>query len=225
MTSIAIRSPSPPSILSDKQPRPLRAQGFTLVELLVGLTLMTLISILLFGGLRFGVRAWEAAGQRTEGSTRIELIQTLLRRQIAQARPTSIAPLKPVAAFTGQPDGVTFIASPVRQDEVNDDLVFVLNKVDANKRSHLDLTWRPLRPPSAIASPAGAETAARLIEDVAAVEIAYYGAPDGNGLPGWSDEWSGGHSLPSLVRLRVTFPQGDTRRWPDLIIRLVQASN
>ena len=33
--------------------------GFTLIELLVALTLLGLISVVLFGGLRFGTRAWE----------------------------------------------------------------------------------------------------------------------------------------------------------------------
>lgn len=227
MPPVTIRSPSPPSIPPDQpaQPRRFRAQGFTLVELLVGLTLMTLISIVLFGSLRFGMRAWEAVGERSEASTRIELVQTLLRRQLAQARPASTDAGKVVAAFTGRPDGVTFMAPPVRADDANDDLVFVLAKVDADERSHLDLTWRPLRPPAGNTNPAEAETAARLIENIATIEIAYYGASDRNRPPGWSDEWSGGHGLPSLVRLRVTFPKGDTRRWPDLIVRLVQASN
>ena len=35
------------------------AAGFTLIELLVTLTLVGLISLVLFGGLRFGTRAWD----------------------------------------------------------------------------------------------------------------------------------------------------------------------
>lgn len=226
MPRVTIQATSSPRLLPAKQPRHLRAQGFTLVELLIGLTLMTLISIVLFGGLRFGMRAWEVADERAERGTRIELVQVLLRRQLAQARPTSTAAGKSVSAFRGQPDRMTFVAPPVHQDEVDDDLVFVLAKVDENGRSHLDLTWRPSRPPAGTATPTEGGTAARLIENIAAIELAYYGAPDSNRPPGWTDEWSGGgQGLPSLVRLRVTFPKDDLRRWPDLIIRLVQASN
>ena len=35
------------------------AAGFTLVELLVAMTLLGFLTVLLFGGLRFGTRAWE----------------------------------------------------------------------------------------------------------------------------------------------------------------------
>ena len=41
-----------------------RNAGFTLVELLVAITLLALVSAALFGGLRFGARAWESATSR-----------------------------------------------------------------------------------------------------------------------------------------------------------------
>ena len=41
--------------------------GFTLVELLVATTLLALLSVVLFGGLRFGARAWEVVTM-TEGN-------------------------------------------------------------------------------------------------------------------------------------------------------------
>jgi general secretion pathway protein J len=209
---------------ADGTPRPrfLGTRGFTLVELLVALTLMALISIMLFGGMRFGMRAWETAGERAEGAAQIELVQNLLRRQLGQARLTPTDAGRPIAAFAGQPDRVTFIASPVRPGEGDDNVVFTLAKADANRRSHLDLGWSPGRPPADAPVAAGA---ARLIDNVATVELAYYGALDRSSAPGWWDEWDSAHGLPSLVRLRVTFPEGDSRRWPDLIIRLIQASN
>lgn len=219
-----VPSLSPEVASADKTRQPLRlgTRGFTLVELLVGLTLMALISIILFGGLRFGLRAWEAAGERAEGTTQIQLVQSLIRRQLVQARLAPIGAGRPVAAFAGQPDRVTFIASPVRPGEVDDNLVFVLAKADAGQRSHLDLTWSPLRPPAGTPNATGT---ARLIDNVATVEFAYYGAPDRSRAAGWWDEWDGSHGLPSLVRLRVAFPKGDSRHWPDLIIRLIQVSN
>lgn len=219
-----IPSPSPQAASADRRTRPrfLETRGFTLVELLVGLMLMALIAIILFSGMRFGMRTWETAGERAEGIARIELAQSLLRRQLGEARLASPGPGKPVAAFVGQADRVTFIASPVRPGEMDDDVVFILAKAGESRRSHLDLTWSPARPPADSSNAVGT---ARLIDNVATVEFAYYGAPDRNRPAGWWDEWDSGHGLPLLVRLRVTFPEGDSRRWPDLIVRLIQVSN
>ncbi|MDH3594369.1 MAG: prepilin-type N-terminal cleavage/methylation domain-containing protein, partial [Rhodospirillales bacterium] len=62
-----------------------RSGGFTLVELLVALTLLGLIFVALFGGLRFGTRTWETGNQRSEAFAEVEVMQSLLRRQLAQA--------------------------------------------------------------------------------------------------------------------------------------------
>ena len=204
--------------------RSLKPQGFTLVELLVGLTLMALVSIILFGGMRFGMRAWETGGERVERMTRIELVQTLLRRQLGQARLPSNSAGKAVLAFTGQRDRVTFIAPSAARGEADDEFVFILRKSDANQRSHLDLAWTPFQAPGSTDPVPVPETAARLMEDVATVEFAYYGVPDPKRPAQWWDEWDGVSGLPALVRLRLTFPEGDSRRWPDLIVRVVRTS-
>lgn len=214
------------SILEAMHPgsRSSRPQGFTLVELLVGLTLIALLSIILFGGMRFGMRAWETSGERIQHTVRVELVQSLLRRLLGQARMPSNTAGRPVAPFVGQSDRVTFIAPPARKGEAEDDFVYVLGRSEADQQSHLDLTWTLLRPPSSTETKQAPETAARLMGNVASVEFAYYGAPDPNRPAKWWDNWDGAHGLPTLVRLRLTFPDRDPRRWPDLIVRLVRAS-
>ena len=209
--------------IRQKATRRARPRGFTLVELLIGLTLMTLVSIILFGGMRFGLRAWETGGERVERATRIELVQTLLRRQLSQARLPPNAAGESVVAFAGQSDRVTFIAPPAKRGETDNEFVFVLGKSDANRQSHLDLAWTLVQPPTSTDPERGRETAARLMENVTFVELAYYGAPDARRPAQWWDSWDGTQTLPTLVRLRLAFPQGDRRRWPDLIVRLVRA--
>jgi general secretion pathway protein J len=203
--------------------RSLTPQGFTLVELLVGLTLMALVSLILFGGMRFGMRAWETGGERVERVTRIEQVQSLIRRQLGQARLPSNTGGKPVVGFAGQPDRVTFIAPPAKPGETDSEFVFALGRNDTDQQSHLDLSWTPLRPPDPAEAVLGPNAAVRLVENIAAVEFAYYGTPDPKRPAQWWDRWDGAQGLPTLVRLRLTFPKGDPRRWPDLIIRLVRA--
>ena len=37
-------------------------------------------------------------------------------------------------------------------------------------------------------------------------------------MPSWRDEWHEQKFLPDLVRLRVTFADGDEGAWPDLVV-------
>ncbi|MFZ3184539.1 MAG: prepilin-type N-terminal cleavage/methylation domain-containing protein, partial [Pseudomonas sp.] len=54
--------------------------GFTLVELLVALTLATLVTMLAYGGLHVALRSWNAAELREQNMELRYLSQALLRR-------------------------------------------------------------------------------------------------------------------------------------------------
>jgi len=57
--------------------------GFTLLELLISLTIMGLILVLVFGSLRIGVRAWEKGEKDVEMRQRERIVLDLVKRQIA----------------------------------------------------------------------------------------------------------------------------------------------
>jgi len=65
---------------------PGRAGGFTLLELLIAMTILGVVVVLLFGGLRIGVRAWEKGEAGIEDNQRQRVVLDLMRRQIVSAR-------------------------------------------------------------------------------------------------------------------------------------------
>ncbi|HNT58060.1 MAG TPA: prepilin-type N-terminal cleavage/methylation domain-containing protein, partial [Syntrophales bacterium] len=58
-------------------------RGFTLLELLISLTLLSVIAVLVFGALRLGVRAWEKGEATIETRQRERIVMDLLQRQMA----------------------------------------------------------------------------------------------------------------------------------------------
>ena len=202
------------------------APGFTLIELLVGLTLMALISVILFGGLRFGVRAWETGGERIEQVSRVEMVQNLLRRQVSQARRLpQAADAGSVAPFVGEAESLVFIAPLPVHRGIGGSYLFRLTRRESDGRSDLALAWQLYRPELLTGGLAEPDEEATLLEDIVGVELAYYGAVDQGQPMQWWDTWDGARGMPQLVRLRIEFPPGDQRRWPDLIIRILGSSN
>lgn len=197
------------------------SRGFTLVELLVGLTVMALLSLVLFGGLRFGIRAWETGGARMEQTHRAEAVQSLLRRQLGQIRflpPATDADA--VMSFTGDRDSLTFVAPLPVHRGIGGSYLFHLAKSERNGRSDLTLAWSLYRPELLTTGPSTLEAGTTLLEDIAGVELSYFGAPLPEQAPQWWGAWDLNDGEPQLVRVRVEFQPGDLRRWPDLIVRV-----
>jgi len=199
------------------------AGGFTLVELLVALTLFALMSVLMFGGLRFGLRAWESGGERIDEAAQVEVVQSLLRRALSQARlPWLLVPEDEdhdtLSLFSGTPDTMSFVA-PLPSHSGNGGLaVFLLSERQNGEGASLALAWKIFRPDDFDSAAFETDEERLLLEDIAGIEFAYYGRFDANLPPDWLDQWDGLLGLPQLIRVRLSFPPGDRRRWPDLVV-------
>jgi general secretion pathway protein J len=211
--------------------------GFTLIELLVALTLLGLISVVLFGGLRFGTRAWEAGNLQAEQLAQVQAIQALLRRRIAQALPP-----QPVAAggaedaarravFSGEPDALRFLAAVPSRAGVGGIYAFDLAVIEGGAGAgageagvRLEFTWRLHRADDEAepgATPeAGLGGRRVLIDGLAGARFSYFGAPASGRAAGqiadWRDRWEAEAGLPELIAIEAEFPEGDGRAWPVL---------
>ncbi len=200
--------------------------GFTLIELLVALTLLGLVSVVLFGGLRFGTRAWEAGNARAERLAEIETVQSLLRRQLAQAvQPGTLAGRSEAgeggAPFVGGANALRFVALAPLRIGVAGFYLFDLAVIEDSRSARLELTWRLFRPdePDTLAEPEPGLGGRRvLIEGIERAAFSYYGAERGEQEARWRERWDEAAGLPSLIALDIAFPRDDPRPWPRLVV-------
>lgn len=200
--------------------------GFTLIELLIALTLFGLISVVLFGGLRFGTRAWEAGHARAERLEEVQAVQALLRRHIAQA----VVPgatggqstgSEATTAFAGEEEALSFVALVPARIGVGGFYRFALTVADGEDGARLELLWRLFRPddPDRLDDPEPGLGGRRvLIDGIERARFGYYGAEGAEQIAEWRERWDAPGSLPALVALEVEFPPGDPRSWPELLV-------
>ena len=82
-------------------------RGFTLLELLVAITLLGLLMAALLGGLRLGARVWETGEARLDASARVQIVQDFLRQRITEALPFEVTLLA-----AGRPAGARVSRRP-----------------------------------------------------------------------------------------------------------------
>lgn len=194
--------------------------GFTLLELLVSLTLMALVAVVLSGGLRFGASVWRAGDAQADRLSEMQAIQGFVRRHLGRAEPLrkSASFSRREIIFSGASDAVRFIAilpahlgiPGFHQLEIREE------RGGGGRRLMLDMRlFQPGRDGDAFT---GEPRERILLDGIATAEFAYFGTTERNVPPSWRSQWPDADRLPSLVRLRVRFPDGDRRVWPELVV-------
>jgi general secretion pathway protein J len=186
-----------------------RDGGFTLVETLVALTVVSLLAAALYQGLQLGNRAWSGLNARAAAIDEIGVTQRILRQALDQAYPLPAPTAQGYRVdFRGEAQGVSFWTPPPDVWRYPGGFIPArISLVESGGRKTLVLTFSERN---------GALTASEdivLLRDVADIGLDYFSAAGG-----WSATWTDRPTLPGLIRLRVVFTDGDRRRWPDLVV-------
>ena len=209
--------------------------GFTLLELLIATTVLAFLSLLLFGGLRFGTRVWEKSEVSTTQTNRVRAAQLFLSDAIAHIYPFvagETAADKHVD-FAGEEKRMTFF-SPSRSLPGSMDLVTVLAvpgkegiSLVVARKAELEGASAPVSHHTLIGglkwvqisyfgqpSPAGALGAQSLVTNKAGLGAG--AAAAAAAAPQWTSVWAGQKRLPQLIRIRAAFVR--KAEWPDLVV-------
>lgn len=189
--------------------------GFTLVELLVGIALLSLLTIAILASVRFATHAWNVGITHTDRLDRMILVQSLAHRLIGGSYPLYVTtdPTRPHVAFDGTKSAIDFLGPTLSSQDTGGRMRYRLSTEQRGGHSTLILASRHELADRSAST--GSETTT-LVERVDTAEFSYFGQTQPDRQASWQAEWSGQRSLPSLVRIRVAVAG---KQWPDLIVR------
>jgi general secretion pathway protein J len=198
-------------------PRPDRGSGFTLVELLVGMAVMSLVALTMAAGLRFVVQAVASTDGRREALEELTLGLAVLRNELERAEPMMVkVGNRYQVLFDGLPDRLRFAnveppylaGPPYLAYEYTVALDAGAHRVDL-RRAPID----PNEPDLAAVAAGAPRTVLRLTRPV---RFTYWGSLRPRDPPAWHEEWPPGPRLPDAIRLAA----GEDPGWPDLVVPL-----
>lgn len=192
-----------------------RDAGFTLVELLVTLALMSLLSVIVLGSLRFGIKAWQREATHTEAIDQVRLAATMLRRLIEDAYPyhAGEAEGRHRIEFQGGPQSLTLLATAPLALGAIGRARFRVFLERRGEQQDLMLSSEP-----ELADSASGRVTTPLVANVKAVAMSYSAGVDSANPAPWRNEWTLPSRLPGLVRVGIDFHEGDARTWPELVV-------
>ena len=194
-------------------------RGFTLVELIIALSIVGALLVVAFGGLRVAVAAWRRGDERIEAQQYTRSLSITLGRALGAAYPYRDARRQgetPVLLFKGDATHVEFVthASPFPTPVPVAFTAVVIELRNTGERRSLVVRQRilPNREPFL--------EAAIAIEDlsITSLELSYLGDS------GWQPEWDGETDgiLPRAIKLALGTPEapGAGRELPALTVSL-----
>jgi general secretion pathway protein J len=193
--------------------QPCRQSGFTLLEMLVAITVLALLMVGLSQGVRTGFAFWSAQSHRSGETAELDATARVLRSLLTgiPTRSATAAAEASAIAFVGHPNQIDFVGDLPTGfgNSRRADITIAL------RGGRLVLAWTAHRhEQSSAAPPVPAEI--ELTRSVDKLEFGYWGDPSRTGAAAWLAQWDG-PALPELIRVRLGFVKGDTRRWPDLV--------
>ncbi|HWE75574.1 MAG TPA: prepilin-type N-terminal cleavage/methylation domain-containing protein [Stellaceae bacterium] len=199
-------------------------EGFTLVELLVAITLIALLTVGLYQAFGIGIRAASTVSANIDRPAQIATAYDFMQRAVAAAEPLPTGnDASQALNFDGQPHALSFVALPPAYLAIGGFQLLHLALEPGKGGGRLIVSWQGV-PRGPIASQPDMLQPSILIDQVRSLTFAYFGVPGPNQPPAWLDQWSERDALPQLIRMRLTLANG--MRVPDLIVapRLIETA-
>ena len=178
-------------LLTIRHPEQLGEAGFTLLELLISMTILALIFVAVLGAIRIGTRSWERGEARAEENQRTRTLVESLARDLTMIYPLRVKDQdKDVVVFHGRPDSLEFATLP--QSYGAEPFSHMIRIVAYASESDRGLTATASYPLATQASGPVEGRAKSLDERVSEVRFRYLvpeGKPDDKRPPAWRDAW------------------------------------
>lgn len=200
--------------------KPFSRNGFTLIEVLIAMTLLGVMVVLLFSSLRIAAQSWNAGENKMAAVNQKAVVYQFFKRHITAIRPLPMLNIDPaysleaVQAFQGFPQSLRFVAGLPASSARKGLQIFSI-ALDPENSSILLVTLTPYRLTEADQEPVKPEV---LLENIAGLKFAYFGRIEEFAEPHWQEEWVVAERLPSLIKVSIALKDGGY--WPDMVFPL-----
>lgn len=179
--------------------------GFTLLELLLAVAILSLITGSILGGVHLGKRTWEtsrASEALDEVETATRAVVGLIARAYAIA-PDPAAPPNTTIMFQGAPDAARFVGLSEGGAQWGGLILTEIGGDAGSDGPELAVWTRVYRNKEGFSPNRQDMKKTVVLKNLAGFQLAFFGPPDKDQPPVWSQTWPNKSAVPSLVSIKV----------------------
>jgi len=169
------------------------ASGFTLVEVIIAMVILSLVALIIGSGFRLGINAWERGGKETNEIQKYRVLYDLMSQQIKSAYPYKMkVDEKKVVIFKGASDSIMFVTVS------NDSFYRGFKWIRYKYKDGALLYKEGILPDKKLFETSSGDD--EVVESkIGAVKFSYLSSNAGE----FKESWDMGDSLPSAVALKI----------------------
>jgi general secretion pathway protein J len=211
------------------------ATGFTLIEVVVTLTILGLILLIISGAFRLGLSAWEKGESEREGYEKLRTISRLVCQQIKSSVPYKIKTEKAEGdylGFEGTPHFLKFVSALPIKARQPQGFVYAIYEFQEGGQEGGRLVYYEQRVlnKNFFEERPKEELSVSLMEGVSDVRFEYFRREDKdkNRTEGWVEKWNAKdeNELPKALRMTITLKDknGDKEKVPLTLLASISAN-
>lgn len=196
-----------------------KRSGFTLIEILIGMSLLSVMMLLLFASLRICVQNWNAGERKITQVGEAGTIQYFLQSKLHSTLPLEADFLEEQQfSFQGEAEQIQFVASmPASANRLGlQQFKMSLERAKNNQGSNLLVDIKPFFPLNE--NEEWSDEQVVILKNIKHLDFAYFGLDRFHNDPVWQDEWLEKHKLPKLVSIDIELTNGEV--WPQIVVAL-----
>ncbi len=192
------------------------SRAFTLLEVLIGMSLLSVMMLLLLGSLRVCIQNWDAGEKKIAEVNRLAVLQQFFFRRLQNIRPLDddFSFDEPVFSFQGDKSQLQFVgAMPASAGRMGLQL-FKIGLVAGKMGKDIKVSVQPFFPLSDGEQWNADEIT--VLQAVDTLQFWYFGSEDVDAEPVWRQQWLDMEELPFLIAIAIKMQDGSV--WPPIIV-------
>jgi general secretion pathway protein J len=193
--------------------------GFTLIEVLIAMTLLGIMVVLLFGSMKICADSWQKGEDKITAVNDVAVVYQFFHHNLATALPVwddFSEEGNKVFAFQGKNQELQFVSSFPASAKKSGLQLFSVKLVKDGDEQVIQVSITPFYP--AAESEEWREEEVTLLRHVSKFSLTYFGLVDSQNEGIWQEDWLGQEAQPRLVKIKIERDDGSF--WPEMVVEL-----
>lgn len=192
--------------------------GFTLIEVLIAMTLLGIMVVLLFSSMRICAESWQKGEDKIAQVNDIAVVYQFFQNHLTTALPLwddFTEKGNRTFAFQGKNDEIQFVSSFPASAKKTGLQLFSLKLMKDDEGQFIQVSITPFFP--SVGGEEWRKEEVALLTHVKSMSFSYFGSDDIQGEGYWQEVWQQ-ESQPRLIKIKIE--REDGAYWPDMVFDL-----